>query len=141
MGEILSASVARARFAALVLGGFGVLALGLGAIGIYGVLSSLVAQRTRELGVRMALGATSQNVVVLVLVRGMALAGMGVAIGITLALATTRAFARLLYRVTATDTRTFVLAPLLLFSVALVAIWIPARRAVRIDPLVALWSD
>ncbi len=141
MGEIVSSSVARARFTALLLTGFALLALGLGAVGIYGVVSFTVAQRTRELGVRMALGASPRQVFREVLTRGAVLAGAGIGIGLTATFAVARVFAGLLYGVTALDGLTLVAAPALLFGVAVGAIWMPARRAVRTDPLTALRSD
>ncbi|MFI5311864.1 MAG: FtsX-like permease family protein, partial [Gemmatimonadales bacterium] len=141
MDDIVTTSLARARFTAGLLTGFALLALVLGAVGIYGVVSYTVAQRTRELGVRMALGATPLGVLRLVMGRGAALAAAGAALGIAASLGTTRALAGLLYGVSATDVLTFVVAPVLLFGVAVLATWVPARRAVRVDPLTALRAE
>jgi predicted permease len=126
------------RIAAWVLGGFGLLALLLAGIGIYGVVSYGAAQRTREIGVRMALGASERDVLGLVLWDGLLVIGAGLAIGLLLAAAATRVIAAFLYGVGATDPLTFVIVPVLLGMVALVASYIPARRAVKVDPLVAL---
>ena len=126
------------RIAAWVLGGFGLLALLLAGIGIYGVVSYGAAQRTREIGVRMALGASERDVLGLVLWDGLIVIGAGLAIGLLLAAAATRVIAAFLYGVGATDPLTFVIVPVLLGAVALVASYIPARRAVKVDPLVAL---
>ena len=118
---------------------FGVaLALLLAGIGIYGVVSYGAAQRTREIGVRMALGAKEKDVLKLMLWDGLIVIGAGLAIGLLLAAAATRVIAAFLYGVGATDPLTFVAVPLLLGVVALVASYIPARRAVKVDPLVAL---
>jgi len=126
------------RIAAWTLGGFGLLALLLAGIGIYGVVSYGAAQRTREIGVRMALGAKERDVLRLVLWDGLIVIGAGLAIGLSLAAAATRLIVAFLYGVGATDPLTFVIVPLLLGVVALVASYIPARRAVKVDPLVAL---
>jgi putative ABC transport system permease protein len=126
------------RIAAWTLGGFGALALLLAGIGIYGVVSYGAAQRTREIGVRMALGAKEKDVLGLVLWDGLIVIGAGLAIGLLLAAVATRVVAAFLYGVGATDPLTFVAVPLLLGIVALVASYVPARRAVKVDPLVAL---
>jgi putative ABC transport system permease protein len=102
------------------------------------VLSYAVSQRTREIGIRLALGATPRNVLGLALRQGIALVLAGVALGLIAALAVTRLLADLLYGVGATDAMTFIVTPLLLSSVALLACWIPARRATKVDPLIAL---
>jgi putative ABC transport system permease protein len=134
----LSGSLGRRRFLLLMLGGFAVLALLLATIGIYGVASYSVAQRTHEIGIRMALGASSDEVLRLVLRQGMLLGILGIAVGLGGAIALTRLMAGLLYGVTATDPITFAAVSLLLATAALVAQLIPARRAARVDPMIAL---
>ncbi len=136
--EQLELTLLPSRIAAWTLGGFGALALLLAGIGIYGVVSYGAAQRTREIGVRMALGAKEKDVLGLVLWDGLIVIGAGLAIGLLLAAAATRVISAFLYGVGATDPLTFVAVPLLLGVVALVASYIPARRAVKVDPLVAL---
>jgi predicted permease len=117
---------------------FGLLALLLSSIGIYGVMAYSVAQRTREIGIRMALGARSQNVLSLVVRQGMALVMGGVALGLIAAFAVTRLIGSLLFRITAADPVTFVIASLLLVGVGALAGYLPARRATKVDPLIAL---
>jgi predicted permease len=138
MDEIISESLASQRFSMAVLGIFAVLALALASVGIYGVISYVVQQRTQEIGVRMALGAKKIDVLRLVLGEGMKMAGIGVLIGIAAAFGLTRLMASLLYGVSATDPLTFTAVALLLGAVALAACYIPARRAMRVDPMVAL---
>jgi putative ABC transport system permease protein len=139
--ETLSRSLSERRFTVLLLGLFAALALVLAAVGMHGVLSYTVAQRTREIGVRVALGARPWRVVRLVLVEGLALAAAGLAIGLAGALALTRLLASLLYGTTPTDPMTFVGVTLFLAVVALAATYIPARRATRVDPVVALRTE
>jgi predicted permease len=131
-------SLARRRFTMLVLGTFAAISLGLAMIGIYGLISYLVGQGNREVGIRLALGATRANIKMLIVRGGMTLAFWGVGIGISGALATTRLMRSLLFGVDATDLSTFVVVPLLLALVALVASYVPARRASRIDPSISL---
>jgi putative ABC transport system permease protein len=117
---------------------FAALALLLAALGLYGVLSYFVMQHTPEIGVRMALGAQPRDVLRLVLRHGLRLVGWGIAIGLLGAFALTRLLKSLIFGIGATDPLTFTLVPLLLGIVALAACWLPARRATRVDPLVAL---
>jgi len=136
--QLLSQGLWAARMGAALLGLFGLLALILASIGIYGVLSYSVTQRTSEIGIRMALGAQSQQVLKLVLRQGMLLAGIGVLVGVAIALPITRFASTLLYGVSVWDPLTYISITLLLMAVAFLACYVPARRATRIDPLVAL---
>ncbi len=138
MDEVVAASIGETRFYSLLLGIFAALALGLAAVGIYGVMSYAVAARTREIGIRLALGAQRGTVFRLVLARGARLVAMGLVIGLTGALAATRGIEKLLYGVQATDALTFAAVAAVLALVALVACWLPARRATRVDPAITL---
>ena len=138
MDEIISGIVSAQRLAFLLLGVFAFLALALAAIGIYGVTSYLVSERTHEIGVRIALGAQRSDVSHLVLGHGARLAGIGVIGGVVAAFALTRLLSSLLFGVSATDPLTFVVVAILLTLIALAACYIPARRAMRVDPVVAL---
>jgi putative ABC transport system permease protein len=124
--------------AAVLLAGFGLLAMALGAIGLFGVMSYAVGQRTREIGIRMALGAGRGEVFRLVVGQGLLLTGLGVAIGLGLAALGTRFLSSLLYGVSALDPLTFSVVTLLLAAVAFLACYFPARRAMRVDPIIAL---
>jgi putative ABC transport system permease protein len=138
MDDILADSIARQRFSMLLLGVFAGVALLLAAVGIYGVMSYSVAQRTHEIGIRMALGAQTSAVLKLAVGYGLKLVIIGVLIGLVAAFALTRLMSTLLFGVTATDPATFALISLLLISVAAIASYIPARRATKVDPLIAL---
>jgi predicted permease len=141
MSDVISASVSPRRVNTLLLSVFGMVALTLAAIGVYGVLSYAVTQRTREIGVRVALGATTKAVVQLVLWRGIALTLVGLVIGFAGAYALARFLASMLYEVNTHDPLVFTLAPVVLGAIALLASWLPARRAARVDPVVALRAD
>jgi predicted permease len=138
MAEAIDSSIAQPRFRTALLTLFGAAALLLAAIGIYGVLAYTVAQQTREIGIRMALGANPARVLRLVLARGLRLAAAGTAIGVLTALLLTQLLNSLLFGVSATDPVTFAAVAGLLFAVALLACYVPARRAMRVDPMVAL---
>jgi ABC-type antimicrobial peptide transport system permease subunit len=138
MDQLLSGSLSRSRFTMLVLGVFAALALVLACVGIYGVIAYSVTQRTQEFGIRMALGANRHDVFRLVLGQGTRLTLLGIGLGIVAALIVTRLMATLLYGISATDPLTFAAVALLLALVALAACYIPARRATRVDPIVAL---
>jgi predicted permease len=141
MEDVLSAATATRRYSAILLIAFALAALLLAAIGLYGLISYTVSQRTREIGVRMALGGRSSDVARMVLREGLALSGTGLVIGLVAALAAGRLIARYLYGVGATDLRTFSVVALLLIGVSVFAAWIPARRAARVPPLVALAGE
>jgi putative ABC transport system permease protein len=138
MDQLLSSSLATQRFNLFLLVLFAAVALGLAAIGIYGVLAFSVSRRTHEIGIRLALGACPGDVLRLVVRQGMQLVITGIALGIAGALALTRLMASMLYGVSATDPATFILVSVLLVMVALIACCVPARRAMRVDPMAAL---
>jgi putative ABC transport system permease protein len=138
MEQVLWSSVARPRFYMLLLTIFAAVALSLAIIGIYGVVSYAVTQRTHEIGLRMALGATPRDILTLVLKQGMTPALAGVLLGLGVSLALTRVLEGLLYDVRPTDPATFFGVTLLFFTVTLLACYIPARRATRVDPMVTL---
>jgi putative ABC transport system permease protein len=138
MESLLSVSVARARFSAFLLMVFSIVALVMAAVGIYGVMSYTVLQRTHEIGVRMALGAQPRDVLRLVVTRGIVLAVIGVAVGLAASFGLTRLLATLLFEVTATDRTTFAVVSVGLFLITLLACYVPARRATKVDPLKAL---
>ena len=139
--EHMSTSLFPARMAAIALGSFGVLALVLAAVGIYGVMSHVVAGRTREIGLRMALGAQLSEVQKLILKQGMFLASIGSLGGLLIAFGGARMMKSLLYGVSASDPVTFTCVALLLLTVALLACWVPARRASRVEPMIALRAE
>ena len=141
MQELLDNSVAPRRFGVVTLGVFGAMALILAAAGIYGVASYSVARRTQEIGVRMAMGAHASDIARMVIGQGLKLTAIGVTLGLAGALVATRLLSGLLYEVTATDPVIFAAAPLVLAAVELLACWLPARRAMRVDPMSALRSE
>jgi putative ABC transport system permease protein len=138
MEQIVADSIAQPRLSMLMMGLFGALALILAAVGIYGLLSYAVTQRTQEMGIRMALGARVKDVLGLILKQGMMLVLIGEVFGLVGAFALTRLIRTLLFGVTPTDATTFVVVSAVLTGVALLACYFPARRATKVDPLVAL---
>jgi putative ABC transport system permease protein len=142
MDEVMSNSVAQPRLEAILLGLFGALAVILASVGIYGVMSYTATQRTSEIGIRMALGASRASVLKMMIGQGLRLAAAGLAIGlfvgVVLSFAAKRVLAKLLFGVSATDPATFVVVAGLLAAVALLACYIPARRATKVDPMIAL---
>ncbi len=141
MATVIDRSAARQEFTMLLLALFAVVALVLGMVGIYGVMSYTVAQRTREIGVRMALGAAPGDAMRMVLREGLTLAAIGIVTGLVAAAVATRALGGMLYGVTATDPATFAAVPVALGLIALVASYLPARRATRVDPTAALRAE
>jgi ABC-type antimicrobial peptide transport system permease subunit len=138
MEEIVSDSLAGKRFSMILLSVFAAIALLLSSIGIYGVISYVVGQRTHEIGIRIALGAQQSSVLRLMLGEGMKMALIGVGIGVVLAIGLTRLLSKMVFGVSTTDPLTFIGVAALLAGVALFACYIPARRAMRVDPMVAL---
>ena len=141
MDEMIAATLGPQQLAAALIGSFGVIGLLLSAIGLYGVLSYHVGQRTREIGIRIALGARARAVTAMVMRHGTRLALIGIVIGVVVSVAATRLLASLLYGVSATDGLTFASVCILLSAVAILASWLPARRATRVDPTVALRAE
>ncbi|MBX3733769.1 MAG: ABC transporter permease [Verrucomicrobiae bacterium] len=141
MENAIAGSLSQQRFVLVLLAGFAGAALLLAAIGLYGIIAYAVTQRTREIGIRMALGASRRDVLGLVVSHGMKLAAVGLVLGLAGAFGLTRVLVRMLYEVKPTDPATFAGVSLVLLGVALFACWLPARRAARVDPMVALRSD
>jgi putative ABC transport system permease protein len=141
MGALVSRSVARQRFSMTLIGVFAALALALAAVGIFSVMSFLVAQRTHEIGIRMALGAQGSDILRMIVGHGMTLTLVGVGLGLAGAYALTRLMSSLLFGVSATDPVTFGVVAALLAAVALLACYVPARRATKVDPMIALRHD
>jgi ABC-type antimicrobial peptide transport system permease subunit len=141
MAARVGESLARQRFAMLLLSAFAAVALALAAIGIYGVMAYLVGQGTREIGIRMALGASQRSVLAMIVRHGMTVALAGAAIGVVGALALSRVMRTMLFGVQGSDPLTFVAVSLLLAAIAFVATYLPARRAARIDPMISLRSE
>jgi putative ABC transport system permease protein len=138
LDEYVDDSIVGTRFETFLLGTFGVLAFVLTAVGLYGVISYTVAQRTREMGIRLALGADRNAILGMVVKSGTLLACSGAVIGLAAAFLLTRLIASLLFGVGPTDPLTFLCVPIALISVAILASYVPARRAARVDPMVAL---
>jgi predicted permease len=138
MNDVLDRSLASRRFSAELVGGFAGVALLLASIGIYGLLAYMVGQRSREIGIRMALGARRWDVLKLILSKGAVLAGVGIVAGMIVSAATASMMASLLYGVHPHDLLVFLAVPLLLFVVAVLASYLPARRATKVDPMFAL---
>jgi len=136
--EIVANSIAKQRLAMILLSVFSTLALVLSAVGIYGVISYVTGERTHEIGIRVALGASASDVLRMIVGEGMRIALIGVGIGIAAALGLTRLITKLIFGVRADDPLTFIGVAVLLSGVALVACYIPARRAMRVDPIIAL---
>jgi putative ABC transport system permease protein len=138
MESVLSDSLMLRRVSMLLLAVFAILALTLATVGIYGLTAYSVSRRTHEIGLRVALGASQAEILRLVVVRGLVISAIGAAIGLAAALQLTRGLSGMLYGVTATDPFVFAGVPLLLIAVSVIASYVPARKATRIDPLVAL---
>jgi putative ABC transport system permease protein len=138
MDQLMADSVAAPRFRTTLVAIFALVGLALAAIGIYGVMAYVVAERTHELGLRVALGATARDVVTMVLRETLALAAVGLAAGLAGALAATRLIGTLLFGIAPTDPATFAAIAAVIAGTALAASYVPARRAMRVDPMVAL---
>jgi putative ABC transport system permease protein len=138
LDEYVGGSIADTRFQTILLSSFGALAFVLTAVGLYGVISYTVAYRTREMGVRLALGADRDSILAMIIKTGVLLAGTGIVVGLVAALLLTRLIASLLYGVSPTDPLTFIGVPIVLMAMAVIASYLPARRAAKVDPMVAL---
>jgi putative ABC transport system permease protein len=138
MGNLLAISEAQRKFVLILFEAFGIVALALAAVGIYGVLSGSITDRTREIGVRAALGASRGNILALVLRQGMRLSGLGIVIGLFGAGVASQALMSLLFGVSRLDMITYLSVIALLVVVSGIACWVPARRAATVDPMVAL---
>ena len=141
MAGVMDSSIAGPRFNVALTGSFAALALMLATLGVYGVVAYSAVERTREIGLRMALGAEASDISRLMLGQGVAITALGLTVGLLAALATSRLLAGLVYGVATTDPVTYASVALVLASVAFIAVWIPARRATRVDPLIALRED
>jgi putative ABC transport system permease protein len=141
LDQLIATSTGQRRFSVMLFGVFAAAAIALASVGLYGVMSYAVTQRTHEVGIRMALGAQRRDVLGLILRQGLRLTLGGIAIGLIAAWAATRLLVNMLYGVSATDPLTFAGVSLLLIGVALLACYLPARRATKVDPLVALRND
>jgi len=141
MNDMIARTLLQKKFTMLLLSIFAGTALVLAAVGLYGVISYSVAQRTRELGIRIALGAQRSDVLRLILRQGMAVVAAGVIFGVAASLGLTRLIASLLYGISANDPITFFLLSAALVLVAFIACWLPARRAARVDPVIALRAE
>jgi ABC-type antimicrobial peptide transport system permease subunit len=138
MSDVLDRSLASRRFAANLVGGFAGLAVLLASIGIYGLLAYMVGQRSREIGIRMALGARPNDILRMFLGKGVRLAGVGIVAGLVFSAATVSVMASLLYGVRPRDPGVFLIVPLLLLAVAALASYLPARRATRVNPMIVM---
>jgi predicted permease len=138
MNDVLDRSLASHHFSADLVGGFAGLAMLLASIGIYGLLAYMVGQRSREIGIRMALGAQRDDILRMFLRKGVTLAGVGIVAGVVVSASTASLMASLLYGVRPHDPAVFLIVPLLLFAAAVLASYLPARRATKVDPMIAL---
>jgi len=141
LADHLEIAVFMQRMVAQLLGAFGGLALVLATVGLYGVVAAIVSQRTAEIGMRMALGARTRDIITLIFRQGFTMIALGIGIGLAVAFAVTRFFRTLLVGVSTTDSVSFAGTTLLLIAVALLATYLPARRAARLDPMTALRSE
>jgi putative ABC transport system permease protein len=137
MDEVLDASLASRRFSANLVAGFAAMALLLASIGIYGLLAYMVGQRSREIGIRMALGAQRDDILRMFLRKGVAFAGLGIVAGVVFSASTASLMASLLYGVRPHDPAVFLIVPLVLLAVAALASYLPARRATQVNPMIA----